>query len=221
MQKKILVPTNGINSWRDLLADPGKQWKDGYSAKSVAKSWEKDEDLPAQIKEVLEEEFGNLELLHAVPEFKVPLPGGNRDSQNDVFGIIKAKDSLISMMVEAKVKEDFGSIIEIWEKEFSEGKENRLKFLEDKINIPKSYSKQLRYQLFHRLASSIIMAEKYNAQNAIMVIQSFEKDNKLNHFDDFVKFINTYIPNLSVNKNQIIKLTSNNEIDIYSAWIEC
>lgn len=139
--KKILVPTNGISSWRDLLADPVKQWKDGYSAKSAAESWENAQGIPKKIKVILENKFNEIELLHAIPEFKVPLPGGNRDSQNDVFAIIKAQDSLISMMVEAKVREDFGSIIEVWEKESSEGKENRLRFLEDKINIPKPYSK--------------------------------------------------------------------------------
>ncbi len=221
MQKKILVPTNGISSWRDLLADPVKQWKDGYSAKSAAESWENAQGIPKKIKVILENKFNEIELLHAIPEFKVPLPGGNRDSQNDVFAIIKAQDSLISMMVEAKVREDFGSIIEVWEKESSEGKENRLRFLEDKINIPKPYSKKLRYQLFHRLASAIITAEKYNAKNAIMVIQSFEKDDKLNHFDDYVEFVNTYIPNFIGKKDEIIKLTSNDGIDIYVTWVEC
>ena len=129
MQKKILVPTNGIDSWRELLADPAKQWKDGYSAKSVAESWEEAKGIPTEIKVVLEKEFDEIELLHAVPEYKVPLKGGNRDSQNDVFAIAKAKDSLISMMVEAKVREDFGPTVKEWFVNPSDGKIERLEYL--------------------------------------------------------------------------------------------
>lgn len=39
-QKKILIPTTNAESWKDLLAKPDNQWKNGYSAKSVAESWE-------------------------------------------------------------------------------------------------------------------------------------------------------------------------------------
>ena len=51
--------------------------------------------------------------------------------------------------------------------------------------------------------------------------QSFEKDDKLNHFDDYVEFVNTYIPNFIGKKDEIIKLTSNDGIDIYVTWVEC
>ena len=53
------------------------------------------------------------------------------------------------------------------------------------------------------------------------LIQSFEKDDKLNHFDDYVEFVNTYIPNFIGKKDEIIKLTSNDGIDIYVTWVEC
>ena len=35
---KVYVPTTGSNDWRRLLADPAKQWRTGFSAKTLALS---------------------------------------------------------------------------------------------------------------------------------------------------------------------------------------
>jgi hypothetical protein len=42
----------------------------------------------------------------------------------------------------------------------------------------------LRYQLFHRAASALLEAERFGAQNAILLVQSFESDP-----DSFTAFI--------------------------------
>ena len=54
------------------------------------------------------------ELLLALPEYKVPLPGGARDSQNDVFALVRGDRGLMTMMVEGKVNEEFGPTIGKW-----------------------------------------------------------------------------------------------------------
>jgi hypothetical protein len=32
----IYIPANGPEDWRQFLAEPDRQWKDGYSAKELA-----------------------------------------------------------------------------------------------------------------------------------------------------------------------------------------
>src|SRR5260221_13610095 len=37
---KIYLPTVGPQDWQKLLADPEKQWRTGYSARTIAYAWE-------------------------------------------------------------------------------------------------------------------------------------------------------------------------------------
>lgn len=38
--KRIYTPTRGVEDWQRLLAEPEEQWKTGFSARSIAYSWE-------------------------------------------------------------------------------------------------------------------------------------------------------------------------------------
>jgi hypothetical protein len=220
-QKKIFIPTKNAESWKDLLADPDKHWKDGFSAKLIAYSWEKNGDIPIEILKVLnsQPDFTELELILAIPEFKVSLPGGTRPSQNDILAVFSTNKALSVMTVEGKAKEDFDETLFNWKQHTSDvGVIERLGFILDKIGIKNKNIDNLRYQLFHRLASAVIMAEKFHAKNAIMIVQSFISDDNENHFDDFVNFLKLY--NYSkVNKSQLYKLTKVNGINIFAAWV--
>ena len=55
--------------------------------------------------------FHEIEILLAIPEHKVPLPGGSSSSQNDLFVLAKNHDHLISIAVEGKVSEHFGDTV--------------------------------------------------------------------------------------------------------------
>jgi len=81
---KIFVPTNRPEDWRLLLAEPRKHWKTGYSAKSLAYSWEEANGFPGSVKRVFTSSgiglFKNVRPLLAFPEYQVPLPGGARPS---------------------------------------------------------------------------------------------------------------------------------------------
>ena len=37
---KAYVPSQGPEDWQQILIEPDKQWKTGYSAKSLAYCWE-------------------------------------------------------------------------------------------------------------------------------------------------------------------------------------
>ena len=64
--------------WREFLADPVKHWKTGFSAKSMAHSWEESDGVPEEISKIIQTAFGNLpEPLIIIPEFKVPLKDGD------------------------------------------------------------------------------------------------------------------------------------------------
>lgn len=218
-QKKIFVPTTNAESWKHLLADPDLQWKDGYSAKMAADSWENASGIPIEIQLALSKDYqlNQSELLLAIPEFKVPLPGGSRPSQNDLLVVISNSKGLSVITVESKAKEDFDKTITEWSKNSSAGKEERLKFILKKINFPNVEYGHLRYQLFHRMASAIIMAEKFHAKNAVMIIQSFIKSDIENHYNDFEQFINTY--GKECQKGTPIKITNSDNINIYATWV--
>jgi len=220
-QKKIFIPTKNAESWKDLLADPIKHWKDEFSAKLTAYSWEKEGNIPKEILKVLTShpDFIDLELLLAIPEYKVSLPGGTRPSQNDVLAVFFTNKALSVMAVEGKAKEDFDEKIISWKKHTSDiGVAERLGYILDKIGIKAKTIDNLRYQLFHRLASAVIMAEKFHAKNAILIIQSFNKNDNENHFSDFADFLRLYNYS-SINKSQLYNLTNVNGIEIFSAWV--
>lgn len=217
-QKNILIPTTNAESWKIFLASQ-THWKTGYSAKSAAESWERVKGLPKEIKTAFNkhDNFKDSEMLLAIPEFKVPLPGGSRPSQNDLLVVTSNENGLTVITVEAKVDEGFDKTISEWKKNLSVGKENRLKYLLSTINFQSKEVDNLRYQLFHRLASSVIKAKKFHANNALMIIQSFQENDDKNHFKDYQEFISTY--NVEPLKECIQKITSVGEIDVYALWV--
>ena len=72
---KIFVPSAVAADWKRLLAEPEKHWKTGYSAKTLAQSWESAKGLPPGVAALFELEDDADGLLLALPEYKVALPG--------------------------------------------------------------------------------------------------------------------------------------------------
>jgi hypothetical protein len=100
------------------------------------------------------------ELLLAIPEWEVGLPGGTRKSQNDVFALLRCAGQIISLTVEGKVNEPFGPTIGDWSSPSKPGKTKRLDFLKELLGLPELLTDDLRYQLLHRTASAVIEAER-------------------------------------------------------------
>lgn len=216
---KIFIPANNPEDWGLLLAKPDKQWKTGYSAKALAYCWQEANDFPECVRKVFIKSgiklFQNIELLVAFPEWKVPLPGGRRASQNDIFILAKGNNQLISIMVEGKVSESFDKTIAEWKSVKGRGKQIRLTFLCDKLQLEKEQIDHIRYQLLHRTASAIIEAERFNAQNALMLVHSFSQADE--GFDDYCQFLALFglkgeIDSLAFAKNI-------NGIDLYFSWV--
>lgn len=221
MSKKILVYSEGLNSWKKLLADPEIHWKTGNSAKTLANDWEENPNLPKEINDVLKNNGLNLELLFAIPEFQVSMPGIGECSHNDVFALLRDQESLSVMMVEGKVSESFDKTIQVWRKnEISENKDLRLKEIckSMELNVDIKNLGEYYYQLFHRTASAIFTAKKYHAKNAIMLVQSYSKNNeKFEDYSNFVTLLNSIIKP-EINKIQQIKELKNG-IKLYIGWV--
>ncbi|KWV59819.1 hypothetical protein AS156_30305 [Bradyrhizobium macuxiense] len=182
--RRIYVPTTGPQNWQTLLADPEKQWRTGYSARTLAHCWEAAEGLPPEIAAL----FGpGSELLIAIPEHKVSLRDAGRESQTDVFALVKSSNRTIAVAVEGKVNESFGPTIADWYQEPSPGKQQRLAFLCDQLGVECPPRSEIHYQLFHRTVSAMLEAERFKTDDAAMIVHSFSPENKW--FDAYAEFV--------------------------------
>lgn len=187
----IFIPSDGLEDWRKLLAQPDLHWKTGYSARATAYAWEAADGLPPEIVTLLRThpEFANglIELLAAFPEWKVPLPGGDRESQSDVFVLARCGEHTLSITIEGKVSETFGPTVGEWLVGASDGKHERLAFLCSVLGINQGNISLLRYQLLHRTVSAILERNRFGMDYAAMIVHSFSQSHE--GFDDYKEFV--------------------------------
>ena len=183
---RIFVPSRGPEDWRRLLASPETQWRAGFSAMAAALSWEAAKGLPPEIAAIL---GPGAELLLAIPEHKVSLPGGGRASQCDVFALVRTTDGTVAVAIEAKVNEPFGPTVGEWLKGASAGKIARLDAIRSLLGLPDGPLDHLRYQLLHRSAAAVIEATRFGTDHAAMIVQSFSQEHRW--LEDFATFAKT------------------------------
>lgn len=189
--KRIFVPTQSGGDWQRLLAKPGLHWKKGKSAMTAAACWEAGNgSLPADIAKTLNSSpdpvLADLELLLAVPEWKVPLVGGVTSSHTDIFALTRNQYGLVALAVEAKVDEAFGPTLEEKRDGASSGQKHRLDYLHSVLRINPPLDDSIRYQLLHRTASAVLIAKDFHAHVAVMLVQSFSPTSRWR--DDFDAF---------------------------------
>jgi hypothetical protein len=182
----FLVPTRSADDWKQFLADPEKQWRTGYSARTLAYSWQEARGFPREVRSLLEPQFPGIEMLLGIPEHKVALPGGGRASQTDLWVLAGAGEELVSIAVEGKVSEAFGPTVDEWLVDASEGKLERLKFLRAQLKCGETVPGSVRYQLLHRAASAILEAKRFRARHAVLLVHSFSRTREW--LDDFLAF---------------------------------
>lgn len=210
----ILRPTDGPQDWKEFLAQPERQWKAGYSAMETAFSWEAQIGLPPEIANL----FPKAEMLFAIPEYKVPIPGGARDSQNDLFVLLRDKIGLVACMVEAKRNEPFGPTLDEWLHNASQNKKTRIASICRMLGLKSEHlDGSLRYQLFHRTASAVLTAKLYHTHRAAVVVQSFSPEHRW--FDDFTAFAGLLGLSPDVDDMAMTKLPGGIEISL--GWASC
>lgn len=213
---KIYVPTTGPDDWKRLLADPTKQWRTGFSAKTLAHCWESANGVPPEIASLLRPHGGDVELLLAIPEYKVSLPRASRgESQNDVFALALAGDRTFAIMVEGKVSEPFGETLGDWLQNASDGKRERLAFICDQLGLTLPLPDHIYCQLLHRTASAVIEARRFKTDAAAMIVHSFSQEKKW--FEAFKQFASLFDVATGEAK-ELIAVRSNTTAPLYIGW---
>ena len=189
--KRIFVPTSSGTDWQALLAQPKLHWKMGRSAMAAAACWEASAPrLPPEIIDVLasaeDASLNGLELLAAIPEWEVDLPGGVRPSQTDILALTRNEAGLVVLGVEAKVDEAFGPTLGEKRSDASPGSQKRLAHLEEELGCSEPLPDDIRYQFLHRTISALLTARAFHAHIAVMLVQSFSPTSKWR--EDFEAF---------------------------------
>ena len=214
---KILIPASGPEDWKRFLADPEKQWKKGYSAKSLAYCWHEANGMPIEVKATLSQipTLVGLKPIFIIPEHKVPLPGGGAASQNDIWVLGETDTGLVSITVEGKVSEPFGQTVGEWFRNPSPGKKKRLKYLCNELGLKYPAPEHIRYQLLHRAVSAIIEARRFKTTEAAMVVHSFSATNEW--FDDYQAFIDLFGLSAGGNEATTVKIPCG--MTLHFAWV--
>ena len=211
---KIYIPASSAEQWAQFLAEPIKHWRQGYSARTLAYSWQEAGGFPSEVASVLSAQFPAAELMLAFPEHQVPLPGGSRPSQNDIWALARSQGQLVSIAVEGKVSELFGPTVQEWQAEASSGKAARLSFLLDLLGLS-SVPESTRYQLLHRTASAIIEGQRFNATHAVMLVHSFSQSSEW--FEDYAAFVT--LMGGSAKEDSIVSVGARSGVSLHLAWV--
>jgi hypothetical protein len=221
------------------------QWKDGRSAKEVAKAWiHSFPEFPLEVIQTLKTSscIGEITEWNAVPEARLKFDTFRGEPPNlDLFVIAQDTTGLLVMGVEAKADEEFSSILsETHRNALSRLKknpnskgvirlENLLKNLLGSNLESLAELGELRYQLLTATAGILSAASKEGATRAILFIHEFRTDqttdklHSLNQKDlnDFIRFFSKGAYD-SVQNNSVVgplvhrsEITNNRDIQFY------
>ncbi len=212
----IHIRATSAEQWAGFLAEPEKHWQTGYSARTLAYSWQEADGFPSEVRSVLgASKLASIELLLGIPEHQVPLPGGSRPSQSDIWVLAKNNDGLISIAVEGKVEEPFGPMLDEWLADPSPGKSARLSFLQDQLGLAARPAGSIRYQLLHRTVSALVEAKRFCARQAVMLVHSFSPTHRW--FEDYALFAEVMGTKASL--NQVAFAGNRGGVDLHLCWV--
>ena len=175
-----------------FLGKREKHWKVERSAYQTAYSWFDAKGIPATIRAILgtDSVLAEAQFEKAYFERQTNLDDtGRGPSQTDVLVFVKVGTGPAILGIEGKVDEPFGELVSDWN-DYSPGKLRRLAGLIDKLNL--KYSKSigsLRYQLLHRTVATLLEAKSAKANEAAVIVQSFDVKGTAG-FGDFQMFAN-------------------------------
>lgn len=164
-----------------LLRQPLKHWKKGRSAYESAHAWigrrgATGAGLPAPVRDLifLAPEWRNASIVAGFFEHATALDTQRGPSNTDIMIVCGLDDELGILGVEAKAGEPFGPRICDWlSVNPSKGKTDRWRWACEIFGVTGDACQQLRWQLFHRTASTLIEARRFRAKKAIMLIHDF------------------------------------------------
>ncbi len=161
------------------------------------------------------DELPDLQVVFAIPEFQVPLPGGTRASQTDLMVLARNDRATVVVGVEGKVEEPFGPAVGEKRRDSSAGQVERLRFLETTLRLEAPCADLIRYQLLHRAASVLLVAEEVHASMAVLIVHSFSPSDSW--FDDFAAF--AALVGASVEKGKVIRAAAPTAVPLFLGWV--
>ncbi len=211
-----------VEEWFDYAPPKmgARHWKDGRSAKELARSWLREEhpSPPQELRELLERTFGaGIAFLEAKPECVIrldDLPGEHRNC--DLVVLCKAQGEDIVINVEAKADEPFGDTIGAYYDLMLNSRSNvpaRIRQLSRAAfgREPDEAIRELRYQLLHAAAATLIEAAASGAQLGLFLVHEFWSqhlnENKLaRNRTDWGNFVHAFpeLTDARLEKNQIL-----------------
>ena len=216
---KFFAPADNPADWQRLLAKPVLHWRTGYSARSMAQSWKEAQGFPREVWEIFNDSgvscFRDLEFLIGIPEHEVPLPGGRRPSQNDVFVLAKGSAGLVSIAIEGKVSEPFDLPVDKRFANPTPGQTTRLAFLLDLLELDRNDVGAIGYQLLHRTASAVLEAQRFGSQHAVMLVHSFSQE--MMHFHDYAAFVGLF--GQTAEANRLVTARKLGDVTLHLGWV--
>ena len=116
----------------------------------------------------------------------------------------------------SRVAEPFGPTVGEWQENASEGKRQRLKYLETELGLPSPIPQTIRYQLLHGTASAVIEARRFNARHAMMLVHSFSETDEW--FEDYVAFAAMYGAKAATGMVNFVKNIDGSAL--YLGWVK-
>ncbi|MGE3495036.1 MAG: hypothetical protein AB7N73_10090 [Gemmatimonadales bacterium] len=219
---RIVAASLGTAVWRAGLADPHLHWKRGRSAWELAVSWEgvrtTERGMPPEVAAAFDrnEQLADPRLLLGIVEHRVELDTAKTPSQNDLWCMIRTASGLASVAVEGKAGEDFDRPLSLWMGRESATKRARLEFLVETLGAAWPPASDLRYQLFHRTASAILEARRWDVPNAVMLVQSFGESTT--SWSDYSAFA-TYL-GLHASRGEISGPVPVGKTSLFLGWVD-
>lgn len=223
--KRLFIPTMGPSDWRRLLADSERHRVKGRSALELAVAWEAARrsvrGLPSPVANLFDSypPLSGAALLLGIPEHQVSLKGGGHASQTDLWALLRGPVGLISMAVEAKAGEAFDKTIDQWlaTAKPTSDRPTRLKQLREVLGVHTELPGTLRYQLVHRAASALLEAERFNARDAVLLVQSFASDP--NSFQALTAFGTAL--GCQCSAGMVVQGPTLGGVTLHLAWLDC
>jgi hypothetical protein len=198
-----------------------RQWKDGRSAKELARSWFRKEVAcpPEEMRLLLERAFRTeIAFDEAEPECIIELDDFAGEHRNcDLVVLCKAGTQLVAINIEAKADEPFGdtTVGDYYDQkaDFPSHVPVRIRQLSLALfgREPDEAIRRLRYQLLHAAAATLIEAAANEAELGLFLVHEFRSatlnGNKLKqNAADWQNFVHAF-PELAaaqIEKNQIL-----------------
>ncbi len=179
-----------LDDWRKIAPPKGKDrhWKDGRSAKELARAWAGGPIGPAPPQDLVKllnryEAFRGVTILEAIPEDRLPFDDRAGEPRNsDLTLICKAAHGPVVISVEAKADEPLGGTVRAAkaaaEARIANGERSngaaRAEWLTN-VLLPAGTidADRLPYQLFTATAGLLALAQRQSAVAALMLIHEF------------------------------------------------